>query len=93
MATYTQQEEVDRNYKAFKKMLSDLIKSDEGRFALLHDSGLIACFDTNRDAQLAGMKLLEGKRYSVQKITNRAVDLGYFSRGYIFQVNSTGKRD
>ena len=85
MTTHTQQEEVDRNYKAFKKMLSDLIKSDEGRFALLHNAELLACFDTNRDAQQTGMKLLGGKQFSVQKITNKAIDLGYFSHACILR--------
>lgn len=85
MTTHSQQEEVDRNYKAFKKMLSDLIKSDEGRFALLHNAELLACFDTNRDAQQAGMKLLGGKLYSVQKVTKEAIDLGHFSHTCIFR--------
>ncbi len=75
----TQQEEVDRNYKAFKGMLENLIKTDRGRFALLHDAKLVACFDTNRDAQQAASKLIEGKPYSVQKVTDRKVDLGYIS--------------
>jgi len=84
MKTRTQQEEVDRNYKVFKNdLLEDLIKTDRGRFALLHNAKLIACFDTNRDAQEAGSKLIEGKPYSIQKITNRAVDLGYFSHASI----------
>ncbi len=79
----TQQEEVDRNYKVFKNMLDDLMKSDNGRFALFHDAELIACFDTNRDAKQAADKLIGNKPYSVQKITSKKVDLGYFSHAGI----------
>ena len=79
MAKNTQQLEVDKNYKAFKNLLSELIMTDEGRYALMHKSELIACFDTNRDAQQSGEKLLKGKPFSIQKITEKPVDLGIFS--------------
>ena len=79
MAKNTQQLEVDKNYKAFKDLLSELIKSDKGRYALMHNSELIACFDTNRDAQQAGKKFLTGNPFSIQKITEKSVNLGIFS--------------
>ena len=75
----TQQQEVDQNYEAFKKKLPDLLKSEAGRFALMHNQKVVACFDTSRDALQAGRKLFEGKPFSVQEITTQAVDLGYFS--------------
>lgn len=84
MSEHTQQEEVDRNYKAFKKMLSELIESDTGRFALMQNGELVACFDTNRDTQQAG-NMLEGKLFSIQKITNTPVDLGSFSHARILR--------
>ena len=84
MSEHTQQEEVDRNYKAFKKMLSELIESDAGRFALMQNGELVACFDTNRDAQQAG-NMLESKLFSIQKITSTPVDLGYFSHARILR--------
>ena len=83
MIAKTQQQEVDRNYEAFKEILPDLLKTDENRFALMHDRKVIACFDTSRDAMQAGQKLLHGKKFSVQEITQRNVDLGYFSHARI----------
>ena len=83
MTKSIQQKEVDRNYEAFKQMLSELMESDAGRFALLHNRELVACFDTNRDALQSGEKLLEDKPFSVQKITRKPVDLGYFSHARI----------
>lgn len=83
MTNSIQQNEVDRNYEAFKQMLSELMESDPGRFALLHNRELVACFDTNRDAVQAGKKLLKDQPFSVQKITSKPVDLGYFSNARI----------
>ncbi|MDE2914261.1 MAG: hypothetical protein OXL68_15195 [Paracoccaceae bacterium] len=79
MGSKTQQEEVDRNYEAFKKVLPELVKTDAKRFALMHDKEVVACFDTSRDALQAGQKLFEGQHFSIQEITMQAVDLGYFS--------------
>ncbi len=78
-AADSQQQEVDRNYKAFKTMLPELIKSDAGRTALMRDGKVVACFDTGRDAIQAGRTMFEDQPFSIQEITNRAVDLGYFS--------------
>lgn len=75
-----QQQEVDRNYEAFKTMLPELLKNDAGRTALMRGGKVVACFDTDRDAIEAGRKMFEDQRFSIQEITNRAVDLGYFSR-------------
>ena len=74
-----QQEEVDRNYEAFKKALPELLKSDAGRTALIRGGKVVACFDTARDAIEAGRKLFEDQRFSIQEVTERLVDLGYFS--------------
>lgn len=75
-----QQQEVDRNYEAFKKLLPDLLESDPGRTALMRDGKVIACFDTDRDAIEAGRKIFEDRRFSIQEITRRRIDLGIFSR-------------
>ena len=83
MSSKAQQQEVDQNYEIFKAKLPDLMKSDANRFALMHNGEVVACFDTNRDASEAGKRLLAGKRFSVQEITDRAVDLGCFSHAGI----------
>lgn len=75
----SQQQEVDRNYEAFKKSLPGLIESDPGRIALMRGGEVIMCFDTERDAIEAGRRFFEDRRFSIQKIRSRPVDLGYFS--------------
>ncbi len=79
MSNERQQQEVDQNYQAFKDLLPDLLKTDANRYALMHDRKVMACFDTSRDAMQAGRKLLEGKNFSVQLVTKKSVDLGYYS--------------
>ncbi len=82
----SQQEEVDRNYEAFKELLDDLLGTDADRFALMHNAKLIACFDTLRDARKAGKEFLDGKPFSVQEITKENVNLGYFSYAGILRA-------
>ena len=80
MATAEQiQDQIDRNYTAFKALLPDLMKTSGGKWALLHNATLEGVFDTARDAQLAGTKLYADGLFSVQEVRNRAVDLGWFS--------------
>ena len=79
MSTDKQQVEVDRNYEAFKTLLPDLLKTDVNRYALMHNREVVACFDTSRDAMQAGRTLLGGKHFSVQHVTDKSVDLGYYS--------------
>ncbi len=79
MSTDKQQVEVDQNYEAFKILLPDLLKTDVNRYALMHNREVITCFDTSRDAMQAGRKLLGGKHFSVQQVTDKSVDLGYYS--------------
>ena len=75
-----QQREVDRNYEAFEGMLSELLKTDAGRTALMRDGKVIACFDTDRDAVEAGRAMFADRRFSMQEIDDCSVDLGWFSR-------------
>ncbi len=79
----TQQEEVDRNYESFREKLPDLLKTDANRFALMHRREVVACFDTSRDAMEAGRQLFKDGRFSVQKVSGRKMDLGYFSHAGI----------
>ena len=59
--TRIQQEEVDANYVKFKERLPELLKSDENRFALMHNGEIVACFDTARDASEAGKCIFKNK--------------------------------
>ena len=71
--------EVDRNYETFVALLPGLMRMHANKWALLHDGELTAVFDTARDAHVAGVKLYPDDCYSVQEVTDRPVDLGWFS--------------
>ncbi len=67
------------NYQAFEKLLPDLVKSAAEKFALLHDKALVGIFDSAGEAYSAGRSTFDDGLFSVQKIEDRAVNLGFFS--------------
>ena len=73
------QQAVDRNFDAFRAMLPELMKTHGGKFALLRDGEAVEFFDTARDAMIFGQKTYSDGLFSVQEVTDRVVDLGYFS--------------
>jgi hypothetical protein len=75
----TPEQQVKINYEAFKKMLPSLLK-DENKYALLKDGNLIAIYDTMSDAVTTAEKMFSDKLWSIQKITDRPINLGYRSR-------------
>ena len=75
----TQDEQVRLNYEAFKRLLPDLMK-DENKYALLRDGELVAVYDTMPDAVTTAEKMFADGRWSIQRITDRPVNLGYRSR-------------
>lgn len=72
------QQQVDRNYEAFKKALPRL-QSHVGKYALLRDGEIVEIYETLTDAVATAERFYEDKRYSIQKITSEPVDLGYYS--------------
>jgi len=73
-------DQVERNYQAFKAKLPELIKSNPGKFALMHDGDITGFYDTARDAYTAGVSLYPGEgTFSIQEVVDTPVDLGFFS--------------
>ncbi len=73
------QKEVDANYDAFIKMLPSLLAMHRGQFALLKSQRVVGIYSSAADARTAAEAFIEDKIYSIQKITDVAIDLGYFS--------------
>lgn len=76
------QAEVDSNYVAFKKLLPDLIGAYNGKFALMRHGDLVNVFDSANDAVLFAVEKYDDDLFSVQEITTRKEDMGYFSHAY-----------
>jgi hypothetical protein len=71
--------EIDLNLDFFLKELPKLRKDSLGRYALLKNRQIIGLFDTIRDAELAGGKMFADKIYSVQKVDDAPINLGFYS--------------
>ena len=75
----TQQQQVDLNYEAFMKQLPDIIKEHRNKAALMKDGEIIGYYSTTPDAVQTGDLLFKGQPFSVQLVTDGAIDLGFFS--------------
>jgi hypothetical protein len=73
------QEEVDRNYEAFQKLLPQLLKTHPGKYAVMRHQKAVEFFDSARDAMVYGQKAFNDGLFSVQPVTESVTDLGYFS--------------
>lgn len=47
-------DQADRNFRAFERLLPELIQSHPGKFAVLHDERVVDFFDTLGDAVKLG---------------------------------------
>lgn len=77
------QTEVDANYKAFQKLLPDLMTTNAGQFVLMHNREIIDQFDSIGDAVKFGNEKYPDGLFSVQEITTTVSDLGYFSHAML----------
>lgn len=77
--SHTLEVEIERNYGAFLDMLPDLLRTDEGRFALLHDRELQGLFDSPGEAARQGFARFGPSAYSVQLVTDEPVDQGFMT--------------
>lgn len=73
------QNAVDKNYAAFRKQLPTLLETHLGQFALLRDELIIDFFGTAREAVVYAQSNFDDDLYSVQEVTDTAIDLGWFS--------------
>lgn len=73
------QKEIDANLEFFKGKLSDLLKDHRDRYVLIKNQGIVGIYDTIRDARTSGDTLFKDRIYSIQKISDVAINLGVFS--------------
>lgn len=73
------QEAVDANYEAFSRRLPELLRTHPGQFALLRYGEIKAFFPSARKAAQHGQSTFDDGLFSVQEVTDEAVDLGWFS--------------
>ena len=73
------QTELENNYKAFEKLLPTYRVQDVGKYVLMRHGQQVNIFDSAKDAIIFAEAQFTDGMYSVQQITSKTVDLGYFS--------------
>jgi len=71
--------EVDKNYDVFVKILPNIIGQHRNKYALMQNGEVVGFYTTLEDVYVTAEKFIGKKPYSVQKVTDIAVDLGFFS--------------
>lgn len=79
MNAKTAREQVDRNYEAFVAMLPSILPQHQNKYALMKDGEVVAFYSTLEDAYTTANKFFPDQPFSVQKVTDIPVDLGFFS--------------
>jgi hypothetical protein len=70
---------IAENYEAFEAMLPLLLQTHKGEFALLNDRKVVCFFPTASGAQIEGARRYPDGSFSVQKVEDKAIDLGFYS--------------
>lgn len=71
--------EVDANFEAFREKLPDLIKAHQGQYVLLRHREIEGFFVDVKSAIETGMSRFSDQLFSVQEVTTKPADLGFFS--------------
>jgi hypothetical protein len=79
MAQAARRQEIERNFEAFEALLGSLLPANAGQFALMNNSSLIGVFPNAIEALTEGNERFGDGNFSVQRITNRPLDLGFLS--------------
>lgn len=61
------------------RLLPGILTAHKDRFALMKDGKILGYYSSSMDARSAADAFIPDKLYSIQKVTNSAIDLGYFS--------------
>ena len=75
----SKQEEVDRNFAFYQAELPKVLPQYRGKYALLRDRRIVGYYETIVDAQTSGNALYADGLFSVQKVSDESIDLGFYS--------------
>lgn len=71
--------EIRQNYIFFKSIVSGMMDEHAGKFALIHDCTVLAVYETAGEAVAEGARQFGDSPFSVQRVINRPIDLGFLS--------------
>jgi hypothetical protein len=73
------QEEVDRNFEEFEKLLPTIIGAYREKYALMKDRKILGYYSSAEDARVAASSFIADGIYSIQHVTDTSINLGFFS--------------
>ena len=72
---------IRQNFEYFQGVVGGLMECHAGKYALLHARSVVDIFARPIEALEAGYQKFEDGEFSVQKVTDRPMDLGFISYG------------
>lgn len=69
------------NFHYFQGIVSSLMAEHAGKYALLHSKSLVDIFRRPIEALEVGYEKFADGQFSIQKVTDRPMDLGFMSYG------------
>ena len=79
MDVQRQKQQVDLNYDAFVRMLGGILDDHRDQLALMRDGKIVGFFDTPKEALQAADAMFPDEVFSLQEVTDEAIDLGFWS--------------
>lgn len=73
------QEEIDRNFDAFQRLVGQHLPERKGQWALMRQGEIVSFHPNAGSAEGAGMARFKDDLFSIQELTDEVVDLGFFS--------------
>jgi hypothetical protein len=71
--------EIRQNYSYFKSVVASMMAEHAGQFALIRSCEVVDVFETAGEAVSAGAVRFGELPFSVQRVINRPIDLGFLS--------------
>lgn len=75
----TKEKAIAENFEAFEALLPLLLQTHKGEFALLSNRDVVGFFASASEAQTDGRNRFPDGSFSVQKVEDKAIDLGFYS--------------
>ena len=83
-----QQREVDANYEVFRAQFAELYRKHPGKIALMKNTEVVEVFDTDSDALKYARRVFDDGFFSLQKIDNRPLRLGWMGYALLNGANN-----
>lgn len=77
-------QEIEKNFAAFQSVVGNLVPEHEGKFALMRNAEVVAVYEKLVDALLAGHTDFQDGMFSIQEVTTKPLDLGFYSHANTF---------